>query len=530
MLNIIHGHDDLKNILTIAEPLGPIAHERFNNDIIHHLVYNQIRLFSEFVIKPHMLFLGRRGAGKSALLSQVRLMANKTGHHSLLYSEDKPHKHRNYILEVTSWQYFHHIVQNVNMLLSQQSGNNIDLIPSEFFVELWYQILWEEIIRHFYNYHAYDDECRRLLGPIDKYVNADGFFEIHPRQQAKTIFNDAKKSVIEFLENKSSKLYFLFDSMERYPLRNPTFIRIIAGLFQGLAKINDESSKIIVSFCIPEEIEPFITYESSNLMKDFASSYRIRWLPIDLIRVIAHRLRISAEIHDKNLYNKIKNLEFSIRDDLHSLFDLVLPKKIINTLGTEEDTLAYIIRHTQLLPRQILAIFNAALSNHYRENNSFMAMKEKSVKQGVALTQKVIAKQILDPYEQIYPKLLAQCRTVLPDISLICDFNSLRRAEKRFDRLIEDDIASVWHVLFEIGILGRSTGKTGSDIHTLIPNDRYCYGQFHFNTDSAFGLATDGEFCFHPVFSRAFGISRRTKDLRVVYPANINLDNIYVED
>jgi hypothetical protein len=31
------------------------------------------------------------------------------------------------------------------------------------------------------------------------------------------------------------------------------------------------------------------------------------------------------------------------------------------------------------------------------------------------------------------------------------------------------------------------------------------------------------------VFSRAFGMTRRSPDKRVVYPANIDLDNIYAE-
>jgi hypothetical protein len=202
-----------------------------------------------------------------------------------------------------------------------------------------------------------------------------------------------------------------------------------------------------------------------------------------------------------------------------------LPKKITNSCGTDEDPLAYIIRHTQLLPRQILAIFNAALSDHYKSSGTFRGITEKSIRNGITAVEKLIAKQILMPYEQIYPKLLAQCSVILPDLDPICNRKALRKMEGRFDRLVEEDVVSVWHTLFEIGIIGRVTDRMKSPGSER--DERYCYGQFHYNIDGSFSLPTDGEFCFHPVFTRAFGIIRRNGDKRVVYPDQIGLEDIY---
>jgi hypothetical protein len=523
------SRDDLLSTMTLAEPLGPIAHERIGNDVIDALVYHQIALFSEVQTKPHMLFLGRKGAGKSALLTEIRLGTTKKGRRGLYLRDDEPRKNRDYVIDVFSWEHFHQIVRNVNRLF--RTDDVIDeLIPAEYFVELWYQTLWDEIIHYFYNYFPYDDECRRLLKAVDKYVNVDGDFQGTVQQRAKTVFNAAKSSIVEFLNKKNSRLYFLFDSMDNYPVRNITFVKIISGLFQGLTKISDESPRIIVSFCIPEEIESFVTAASSNLMKDLASSYRIRWRPVDLIRIVAHRLRVSSSIHDRTLFAQIADLDFTKRDDLHKLYDLVLPERVRNSQGTDEDPLAYIIRHTQVLPRHILAIFNSALSYHYKSTKSFTKLSEEAIRKGVSATQQLIARHILIPFEQLYPKLLARCNSVLPDLDPICDYNTLKRAEGRFDRVIEDDVGSVWQALFEMGVIGRSSNHTGTDSHKLSANERYCYGQFHFNIDGAsFGLATDGEYCFHPVFTRKFGMIRRTQDKRVVYPAHIDLANIYAE-
>lgn len=520
------SREDLLSALTGAEPLGPIAHERIVPDVLDELVYDQIAHFADVAVKPHMLFLGRKGAGKSALLSQIRMGTQKKGRRGLLFFNEEPRIGRDYVIDVYSWEHFHQIVRNVNRLLKSEDIS--DLTPSEFFVSLWYETLWDEIIQHFYNFHSYDAECRQLLAPVERYVMADGAFEGSAHQHAKSLFLQAKNAVIAFLNSRRSRLYFLFDSMENYPVRNPVFLRIISGLFQGLTKVSDDSPRITVSFSIPEEIETFITSGSTNLMKDFASSFRIRWRPVELVRVVAHRLRVSASIHDRKLYDQVADLDLTKRDSLHFLFDLVLPSTIVNSRGTEEDPLAYIIRHTQLLPRHMLAIFNAALSQHHKATGTFRGVTEKAIRDGITSVERLIADQILMPFEQIYPKLLRQCRMILTDLNPICDYKALQKIEGRFHRQIEDDISSVWHTLFDIGILGRSTSRSGWDTHEDAQDDRYCYGQFHFNLDGAFSLPTHGEFCFHPVFTRAFGIVRRdTADRRVVYPAHINLEDVY---
>lgn len=516
-------YSDVRNFLTASEPLGPIAHERIVDDLADDLVYHKIALFNDLVDKPHMLFLGRKGAGKSAVLREIRLGTRKKS----TYGSDLSRDPRKYVIDVFSWQSFHQIVRNVSSQSHKDPGFE-EMIPKEYFGLLWHQTLWDEIFQHFYKY-AHEAEHREALRAVDKYVNVDGLFPGSAEKQAKTVFEDAKRSVLAFLEQRNAKLYFLFDSMDDYPVRNPTFARILGGLFQGLTQLSDESGRVIVSFCIPEEIEAFIALNSSNLMKDLSSSFRIRWNPIDLLRVVAHRLRISASVYDQKLFDKIKDLDFSRRADIHQVFQLILPPRITNSQGTEEDPLAYVIRHTQLLPRHILAIFNSALGVHYKNTNSFMGVTQQAIRDGVTAVQKLIANQILLPFEHVYPKLLAQCRTILPDLDPICDYTVLRKVDGRFHRLIEDDVTSVWNTLFEMGVIGRSTGLDGTLSHDVERSDRYCYGQFHFNIDGSFGLASDGEYCFHPVFSRAFGMVRRSADKRVVYPARISLEGLYAD-
>jgi|GEM_PF-3681078 len=521
-----HQGSELAAVLTSAEPLGPIAHEWINDSFADELIDDQIVLFRELA-KPHMLFLGRKGAGKSAILGELRRSINKG--RGGLPTDQLPPPGSHFVLPVFSWRQFHQIIKSVHEK-HDESEIYADMIPSEHFIELWTETLWDQIILFFYEY-AHHDKVRAMLEPVVNYVNADAPRTSPPELAAKKLFRDAKESVISFLREWNSTLYFLFDSMDCYPVRSPIFTRVLTGMFQGLTIVSHETKRIVISFCIPEEIEKFLAANSANLMKDYASLFRIRWKPIDLIKIVAFRLKASARIHDTNFYTEIEDLNLNAREDIHKLFSLVLPEKIVNSHGYEEDSLAYVIRHTQLLPRHVLKIFNAAFSEQLRATGSFRNMNAATLRKGVGEAQRTIADEILNPYQRIYPKLIAEARKILPDLEPICDRAALQKVSSRFNRMIEDDITvdTIWQTFFDMGVLGRSLSEDGGSHHGVSANSRYCYGQFHFNADMEFGLATDGEYCFHPVFSRAFGMTRRSSDTRVVYPANINLDDIYAD-
>lgn len=504
----------LQSIMTHAEPLGPIDHNRVLDDSIAKiLLCDQVSPFKDINSKSYMILLGRKGAGKSAMLTETRLHNTKGRKPQLTNQNNLPDEGSPFLIQVMSWTHFHKIVRNVCHHFREDELVS-ELIPPEYYANLWYEMLWDEIIQHFYKYSHY---AHHDLGPVADFINADSCFVGSPKDTAKRLFEDARSAILSFLEKRESRLYFLFDSMEDYPIRNGIFSRVLVGLFQALNMVNTESQYVVISFCIPEEIESFLTQNSANLLKDFASSYRIRWRPIDLLRITAHRFRISMKIHDVEFYNEIRSYDFKHREDIHKLFARILPRSVTNSLGIEEDPLAFIVRHTQLLPRHMLVTFNSILSGNYYASGGFRLISEAEIRDRAIHAQKTIADQILHLYQKVYPKLIAACREILPDLNPICSFSELKKIEKRFKQRIEDDIISVWETLFQMGVIGIA-------INSQPASDRYCYANFHFNNDRAFGMATDSEYCFHPVFSRAFGIPRRnTGDRRVVYPANIEM-------
>ena len=515
---------DLRNVLTPTTPLGPVDQEKIDDACADDLIDDQLGPFREMSMSPHLLLLGRKGAGKSAALAEIRIAAARRGG-GAPHASTVSRRGGQFVHVVRSWQQFHNIVMRVRGEL-HDDDLFADLIFPEVFKGMWKEALWNEIISYFYEY-AHTDDVRTELQAVVDYVNAAYIPDLSPREAAKRLSAAARQSVSGFLQQHDAQLFFLFDSMENYPVRNQIFTKTLSGLFPAISDISNEEPRINITFCIPEEIEPFMSAGSANLMKDFASSFRIRWRPIDLIHLVAHRLRASAKYYDPPLYDQASALDFSSREDLHKLFTLVLPETITNSYGHEENAWAYVIRHTQLLPRQVLWIFNVAFSEQYRQSRGFRQMKEDILRRAVTESQRFLATQILLPYQKLYPKLVTESRKILPDLEPICDYQSLRKTESRFHRTIEEDVVSVWDTLFEMGVLGRATTKNGDLQVKKDGTARYCYGQFYYNADMGFGLATDSEYCFHPVFTRAFGIARRSSDHRVIYPANIDLENIY---
>lgn len=176
---MITSHSDLSNLLTVNEPLGPILHERIVDEFFDDLVDDEVTAFKEIASKPHTLLLGRKGAGKSALITDLRLQMQRAPAPADHRMHAGHRRRQDFVLSVLTWQHFHKIVLNVGRHFANDELL-ADLVPPEHFVELWHEILWHEIIQHFYDASYYADS-REILAPVAAYVNATITFEGDPK-------------------------------------------------------------------------------------------------------------------------------------------------------------------------------------------------------------------------------------------------------------------------------------------------------------------------------------------------------------
>jgi hypothetical protein len=501
----------LATLLDESEPLGPIDQGEISRlSDARAILFEDTPAFSTALSKDATLIIGRKGAGKSSVLAEYKIAA-----------ATPPKEAR--VIEIVTWKHFFEMVKSVGELLPHDADPSAVLTPPEYVAQLWERVIWDEIIKHYYN-ECLEIDKDEVLAPVCNYINPSAVADskLSDSDLANDLYQKSIDAILKFTTHSGERCLVLFDNMDDFPVRNPLFRKVTAGLLKCINAFNRKNRGVTLVFCLPEEVEFAFSETSSNIIKDYQKAHRIHWKPIDLLRITAHRYRLLMGIKDELFYEEIEELDFDRREDIHKLFDRLLPSEVENALGQTEDPLAYIIRHSQLLPRHIIFFFNEVLRRTYRATGGFRQLESKSVVEGVKEVEKTVALHVLTPYQTMYPRLISACKDILPDLEPVCTASDLDKVARRFKNLVEDDVISVWHKLFEMGILGKVI-PTNDNPPEFIKSSRYVLGAFHYNIDGSFSVATDGQYCFHPIFSSFFGISRRDpNDKRTVYPANVD--------
>ena len=218
---------------------------------------------------------------------------------------------------------------------------------------------------------------------------------------------------------------------------------------------------------------------------------------------------------DKAFIKQITDLDFSQRAELKKCYSLIMPDKVVNLLCREEAALAYIVRHTQLLPREFLMFFDAAVRRSHEKTGSWRYIDPLEIVRAVEAEEPELAKQILTPYRTLFPELLSALRRVLPELPPICTLSDLDRLRPRFGRRVELETDDPWETLFQIGVIGYI------DERPSFSNEKYEYGRFHFNSVRPITFANGRKYCVHPIFSGSYNLIRNDPQMKFVYPADI---------
>jgi len=543
----------LSDILTAQNPLGPADQLLIRDSDDATDILTRVKPFSRAFVLGASIIIGRKGSGKTSVICGYQAAAadHPSSH---LFGEDE-FLRGTFVERVARWDQFHSMVTKVASIVCKRLPypDAHDFLFPEEVSKVWHDVIWDYLFKRFYTFGLEQEPFPITLEPVWEFFNLESINSedlSSVSKDAEQLTKNARGAILQFLHDRNQKCYLLFDNMDKYPIRNEIFSKVISGFLKCINMFNAEYDEIDLIFCMPEEIETFI--KSDNLEKDYSKLHRLRWRPADLLQIVAHRYRLFIKTHQQEFYSQIKGKDFSKREQLRDLFKIMFPDDIINRLGHSEHPIAYIVRHTQLLPRHFILVFNRILSLSQERSGNFTQIQPSYIRDGVEDIESTIAAHILAPYELIYPKLLAACRHVLPQLPPICELPQLHRASSQFKQRIEEEISGdPWRVLVDMGILGevkeltescerdkpsveepaRRTGARQLRARAREPQadlrksqSRYVYGAFHYNSTSVVGFEAGRVYCFHPIFSRAFGMRRPGRDLQQsVYPANIGL-------
>jgi hypothetical protein len=417
------------------------------------------------------------------------------------------------VIQVTSWLQFDYMVRAV------ARNNNTDHTlptPVEIIEEYWSEQIWYSIFAYYF------EGSKRLEATThEAHRAAVNFFQSEDvvssgREAvvaAKKLYADTRRCILDHLEKEEKELIILFDNIEEYPVENQIFRSVVAGLLRCLSRFATKNPRVAVVFCFPEEVAGQVRQWSSNLLKDFRKAATLRWRPGDLLQIAAHRFRLFIREHDKSFYEVIEKYDFSRREDLRELYRQLMPTHVTNGLGHQEDSVAYLIRHTQLLPRHLILMLNSIAVRSHERTGGYRNFDAEQVVVGIRESEKNIADNILSPWRQVHNKLLMQVERNFADLPPIFSYGDFQKNTRRFAKQLDLEPHDILSTLFQIGIVGRISESTSTQA-------TYAYGHFYFTTDDHTAFPTNATYCMHPIFSRYFGSNRdASADKRVVYPA-----------
>jgi hypothetical protein len=126
------------------------------------------------------------------------------------------------------------------------------------------------------------------------------------------------------------------------------------------------------------EIFPYLKEEVSlNPLKFIHDEIYLQWRPKDLMRLISWRYDRYLK-KDNLLIPSIGKVDWDNHHDvLKEKWEPYWGKKLLTRQGLIEETFPYVLRHTQLRPRQLIVLCNS-VARHSQEGETFPKLLSKA--------------------------------------------------------------------------------------------------------------------------------------------------------
>lgn len=531
-------YDNLRlidDMFTIDSPLGPIATPiggLGKARRLHDLLFDPQTTLSQRNddLRPWVI-VGRRGAGKTAFL------------YHRCFSGIYEHK-----VEIESAQVFRTIGLTIETVLDQ---SNEDYAP---FVEnvskLWKAIFMTSAMSQVCKTYRYDPAINRnpyLLAVQDylerigiegqvaprgimgqlltkaREVNANATFESGDDLEDILInqigVGDAIGAFEAFCETERQRVIILIDSVEQFPIDDFRMDAAAAGLLHLISQLRLAYSPVHICYCIPSELYHHYTATiSANPEKDFESKLMLQWSASELLKMSALRLdKYLSSLRHPRMRRDNGLPDNPDREDVFHFWRRLMPKQVVNNLGKQEDSFAYILRHTQLLPRHIIGIFNQIIRHSLLRDEEQFQITEDDIVKGVRSAANSICAGVISSYRQVHPSGGQLCESMLPHMTNAFTMSEFRLFYRNYGRGIVADYYEALQMFKELGIFGIVVNETKV----------YYEGEFEYTQPGSMAISEDDTFCIHPAFAGQFRVGRDNNgwtSKKEVYPHGTDLD------
>jgi archaellum biogenesis ATPase FlaH len=466
-------------------------HTRFNREALSPKVF---------------LIIGRRGAGKTALsqfFSFQQLMPNVT------------------TIEIDEPAAFQQLMSKI-----AESAASTREVAIPRLVKIWEFVIWSTIfwqlqdrdsrIKAAVLFADHTDQVSTFIRQVLKFL-VSKFLEANDDladELEDFISNEriqrAKKAVLEVV--KGNKVIIALDTMENYAVRDESMMRSMGALIQCASRFSRDYSRhgIYLKIFIMAEIFPHLKEEVSlNPLKFIHDEIYLQWRPKDLMRLISWRYDRYLKQNNLLLPTTGKLDWDNHHDVLKEKWEPYWGKKLMTRQGLIEETFPYVLRHTQLRPRQLIVLCNS-IASCSQDGDTFPKFEPDNIIEGIQRAEKRLAEEVMNSYSSVYPGA-ARIAEALSGLPLIFKGNELdKRAPQTASQWPTGEYSSYAFRQFvsELGIVGRVRNvseKTG-----IVEAD------FEYAGESRISLLVNDQCVIHPMFYKKLNI-RMTKNL-CVYP------------
>ena len=532
-------------------PFGPVASEQIGDQALWDELFDrENRAYSHLMRRDPAFVVGRRGAGKTMFLYALTTEAptlNVTINTSTAVAE----------------------IEDLLRALDELETT----LFAEHIADLWAAVLWHGIFTvlvrneneifdvHDVRYETIKIYLDDLSSDAARTTSSEaiiGLFCLHLVEHAQssrmvarhpTLFAMNGVTLAELIDQTTELLaeagrtpVLLMDSIEDFQDVLDYHTRAIEGLFMQVGRSAQPVAPFRIRFSFPAELWHELRKMSRNPLKDFGRYVVLQWSAREIIKIAAHRFRVYLDHFQPDYLAAnpdVARLNTDSEPDALALLRTALPGTVKGELGVEEDSIAYVLRHTQLLPRHLLRLLNSIWARgHTIGDEGVVRVDEDAVVRGIRDIEEQIVTEICKAYELVYPAADDVCRAVIKnlprrfnDSDLHKSFNrvgkgALKRAHRRIDerRLSTNarrigaldqstpdmDYFEFRSMLLEIGCIGRQTAQT----------ERYDVAEFEYAIPQRLAVGDDDMMCVHPLFSGVYQ-SRDDDDdgaRRLVYP------------
>jgi hypothetical protein len=336
------------------------------------------------------------------------------------------------------------------------------------------------------------------------------------RQLFSPAFYDAQNSLFRLLTTQQTNCLVLIDSIEVYDLHDKIGEALATALLETARIFHSKlpQQHILVKAAFPSEVYPRLRV--LNKEKTEGRNLFILWRFKDLTCLIAKRYLERFKGPVGLTFQTLENYQNAV-----NYLQGKLPNTVVCEQGVEFDTLAYVIRHTQKKPRQVLLLLNILYTLAESDGVPLDPLPQDYISKGIHARLDILVNGSLDIYEQVYPLATRIVMRVLHGLPSLFDYKQLTKAIpqanalKSYGDLNREDVI---RLLLESG----SIGVRYADGHVVGNGVCLVEAYFEYQVKGTLESSNATHFVVHPMFYQQ--VNTEIDMTKYVYPVPLETE------